>query len=286
MFIAIYIAIIALLWYDYFEVKKLKHNTYRADEQTVEAASNENFFLHNHEEYEIYMFLEGDSKYIVEGNFYTLNPGDMIIIRKQEMHRVFHNTPTLYRRFVLMISPEFFKQKNCPEYEAVFLSDFQKNGNKINADIVHSSGLYNAILRYKKYSDDYKIINTPITDSSITEILYILNKISSFSYADDTNTTIKEIIAYINNNFTSDISLDVLSNNFFISKYYLCRVFRKSTGLTVQNYIRQKRLGYARELHLAGKNLTEASMLAGFGDYSSFYRTYIKEYGSSPSSFI
>ena len=37
---------------------------------------------------------------------------DMIIIRKHEMHRVFHNSSTMYRRFVLNVSPEFFIKKD------------------------------------------------------------------------------------------------------------------------------------------------------------------------------
>lgn len=256
--------------------------TYSANESISEKASNKNFFLHNHAEYEIYMFLEGDSEYIVEGNVYTLNPNDMIIIRKNEMHRVFHNSSKKYRRFVLMISPEFFAQKNCLEYETGFLTQSQKYGNKIKADIVHSSGLYDAISRYKKYSNNYSVSDSPITDSCIIEILHILNSISSFSYANVSNSPIKEIISYINDNFANDISLDELSNVFFISKYYLCRLFKQSTGLTIQNYIRHKRLTYVQELHNAGKTLTDASTLAGFHDYSSFYRAYLKEHNAPP----
>ena len=44
--------------------------------------SNSNYQLHRHEEYEIYMFLEGDSKYVVEDKTYPLKPDDIIIIKK------------------------------------------------------------------------------------------------------------------------------------------------------------------------------------------------------------
>ena len=257
---------------------------YSAKEEIHEKVSNDNFILHSHNEYEIYMFLKGDSSYIVEGNSYTLNQGDMIIMRKNEMHRVFHNSPKKYHRFVLMLSPDFFKEKNCSKYEAVFLSRPQKYGSKINADIVHSSGLYDAILRYKKYSENYTLTNTPIIDSAITEIVYLLNNISLFEYADISKSPIGEIISYINARFTSDISLDELSNNFFISKYYLCHIFKKHTGLTVLNYIKQKRLTYAKELYNCGKTLTEAAMLAGFKDYSSFYRAHLSTYNMPPKT--
>ena len=124
----------------------------------------------------------------------------------------------------------------------------------------------------------------PILKSTIVEILYLINKITLFSDADITKNPVKSIILYINNHYTEDISLDFLENKFFISKHYLCRAFRKATGLTIHEYIRRKRLTKVRELCESGLNISTASNQAGFSDYSSFYRAYQKEYGTSPSS--
>lgn len=257
---------------------------YSANESKTDSVSNANFWLHSHDDYEIYLFIDGDSKYIVEENTYSLNQGDVIIIRKHEMHRIYHNSNGKYHRFVITVSPEFFRQKNCLQYETAFLENSKKIGNKINAEIVHSSGLYDAIMRLKKYSNNFTSIDTPITDSAMTEILYILNIISSFSFPDESSGTIKDIIAYINNNFTEEITLDTLVDKFFISKYYLCRAFKKATGLTIQNYIKQKRLTHVHELCSSGITISQAATLSGFNDYSSFYRTYVKQYNITPKS--
>lgn len=245
-------------------------------------ASNKYYQLHSHDDYEIYMFFEGDSKYVVEENTYSLKQGDIIIIRKHELHRVYHNSQKHYRRIVLMVSPEFFRENNCTEYETAFLDVSKNKGNKIDAKIVHSSGLFDAIMRFKKYSDDFKSPESPIAKSAMTEILYIINSISSFSEADEQKSVVKNVISFLNENFTEDISLDDLSEKFFISKYYLCRAFKKSTGLTVQNYIKQKRQMLVRELYSQGMTLSQASAKAGFRDYSSFYRNYKKENEKSP----
>jgi len=255
---------------------------YSADELYMENITNNTFRLHNHDEYEIYLFLEGDSKYIVEENVYNLEPYDMIIIRKHEMHRIYHNSNTAYRRFVLMVSPEYFK--SCPEYEEVFLNPSINKGNKINSDIVRSSGIYDAVKRLKKYSDGFEISDTPVINGTITEILYILNSISHFTVGEVSNNQLKEVISYINNNYTDEITLDILEEKFYISKYHLCRIFKEATGLTVQNYIRQKRLTYVAELKRQGKNFTEAAVLAGFNDYSSFYRAYMNKHKKSPKN--
>ena len=241
-----------------------------------------NFLLHIHEEYEILLFFEGDAKYVVEEKSYNLSPGDIIIIRKHEMHRIMHNSNAKYHRFLIWISPEFFAKHNCTEYEKAFLPTSFNSGHKINSDIVHSSGLYDAIMRLKKYTDSFTIHDSPIATSIIIEIMYLINKISQFETANDYNQHVKDVIEYINKNFTEKITLDMLSEHFYISKYHLCHIFKQSTGLTVQEYINQKRLMYASDLIRNGKNLTQAAELAGFSSYSSFYRSYVKQNKSNP----
>ena len=256
---------------------------YSFSESITDIPSNEKFSLHCHDRYEIFFFGEGDAKYVVEEKNYTLEPGDIIIIRKHEMHRIYHNSNTRYRRFILMVAPEFFAEYNCKDYEAQFLRPAVGTDNKIAAELVRSSGLYDAFLKYKKYSEDFTIdSNSPVLIAAIIEILYLINKITRFATADFTSGPVKDVLLYLNNSYTEDITLDFLADKFYLSKYYLCRVFHKATGLTINEYIRRKRLVLVHELREEGKSLTEAAFAAGFHDYSSFYRAYIKEYDVSP----
>lgn len=245
--------------------------------------TNVGFGLHNHDEYEILLFLSGDARYVVEDNVYTLEPGDMIIIRRHELHRIYYNSSAPYSRIVLMVSPDFFRENACPEYEAQFLRAPQGTGHKIDAEIVRSIGLYGAFQRYKRYSEAYRLPpESPVLKSVILEILYLINQTSHFSCSDISTEPIKSVILYLNEKYAEDITLDLLQEKFFISKYYLCREFRRATGLTVHEYIRRKRLTRIQELRSQGLCLGEASLQAGFQDYSSFYRAFRKEYGVSP----
>lgn len=256
---------------------------YAINESFNFAPTNANFQLHNHNDYEILLFLEGDARYIVEDNIYSLEPGDLILIRKHEFHRIYHNSPSPYKRVVLMVSPLFFQENACADYEAQFLEAPIGTGHKITAETVRSSGLYDAFLRYKKYSDNYRLpSDTPVLRSVITEILYLMNQVSHFSSSDFTTNPVKSIILYLNGNYTGEITLDALQEKFFISKYHLCREFRKATGLTVHEYVRRKRLTKVLELRSQGLRIGAAAMEAGFRDYSSFYRAFRKEYGTPP----
>lgn len=253
---------------------------YHADLHDI-LATNKHFMLHTHDDYEILLFLEGDSRYIVEQNSYSLKSGDIIIIRKHEMHRIFHNSPTRYQRIVLMVSPKFFEKANCPEYEGAFFKQPSGIGHKIDTKLVHSSGLFDAFVRLRRYSNDFAV-SGPMTDAIVTEILYLINTISTYSSADQTTERVRSVIAYINEHFTDEMTLDQLQEQFYISKYHLCRVFRQATGLTIHQYIRRKRITLVKELTTEGKNLTEAALLAGFNDYSAFYRAYKGEFKTSP----
>lgn len=250
--------------------------------ETNEKPSNRYFSLHNHDDYEIYLFLEGDTEYIVEGRTYSLEPHDMIIIRKHEMHRAFHRSNAKYKRIVINLSPEFFKTHHCEGYEEQFLST--DAANKIDSETVMASGIYDAIVRLGEYSSNYTDLSNPVSQSVLVEILYLINSIRRFSGADDKRGQLGEIINYINNHFTENITLDMLQKRFFISKYHICYIFRKGTGMTVHQYITRKRITLARELEREGRSISEASSMAGFNSYSSFYRAYVKEYGNSPKN--
>ena len=51
---------------------------------------------------------------VIEGKEYFLESGDVIIVRKHEMHRMYHNSNAKYHRMILMVNPEFFINHNCP----------------------------------------------------------------------------------------------------------------------------------------------------------------------------
>lgn len=258
-------------------------NLYRVNKTKTPNVTNKNFFLHSHDFYEILLFWQGDSSYIIEGNTYKLSPYDLIIQRKNEMHRIYHDSNSTYERTILSVEPAFFEAFNCKELEEEFLKQTHGSMNKIDAELCISSGIYDAFLRLQKYSHNFKDIYTPVVNATIIEILHLINNAKLFSKDDNSNSQLKSIIAFINNNFTNEISLDELAEQFYITKHHLCRIFKEGTGITVHNFITNKRLMRVRELKSEGYSMGEAASLAGFGNYSSFYRAYQKNYGYAPS---
>ena len=239
-----------------------------------------NFRLHNHNDlYEIVLLLNGDCEFHVEGNIYRLRPHDIVFTRPFEMHKISCLSEKTYERIIIYIKRDYFTDKGCEKY-----LDFLENrglgtSNLIASDMSDGSA-EDCIKRLYKYESEHEY---ELMDSVLTELLFLLNRSKDTSKNFYTkNERIRNIIVYINNNLKEDLSLDSIAKKFYISKHYMCNVFKKCTGYTINNYITYKRILLATELHKTGQSLTAASLNAGFQSYSNFYRAYIKQNGKPP----
>lgn len=96
---------------------------------------------------------------------------------------------------------------------------------------------------------------------------------------------IDQILSYVNQNLTGDLSITALAGHFYISSSYLCKLFRDATGTTINRYITAKRITRAKELLSLGCSVTEACAECGYNDYSNFLRSFTKSVGISPKKY-
>jgi len=96
------------------------------------------------------------------------------------------------------------------------------------------------------------------------------------------DSLVQEVMEYISENLTEDIYIEDLCEKFFISKSRLTERFRLATGVTPHKYLVQKRLALATQLISEGATIGDAARNSGFGDYSTFYRAFKKEFSSAP----
>lgn len=242
--------------------------------------NDEEFILHNHNDRcEIVLFLSGNAEFHIEGNIYRSHPHNIYIAGPLEMHHNVFLSPEKYRRIVIHVKLDFFEDNHCKELENIFVNRALGADCQIPAHIADRE-MYHLILKMNQYLKDGAYATAKCV---LLELLYLLNHIreplTSPTAADE---HINNILLYINNHLSEELSLDKLSAEFYINKYHLCRVFKRITGYTINHYINYKRLLLARELHGQGQSLLEASANAGFNGYSHFYKMYRKEFGAGP----
>lgn len=241
------------------------------------------FEPHIHDSVEIYIFIKGSVDYIVEGNTYSLSPYDILVFNGNELHNAHILKNTDYERIVINIKHEFFTSFGITDYLKIFTDRKSGTSNLINGFSVKSSGIYSCLMRIEQYINETGKQNDMVVRSALIEFLHIINKIHTKSdNHTNKNIIISDILSYINKNLNSPLSLEATANAFFVSKYYLCRIFKQHTGLTFNKYVTAKRIALVRSLIKSGMTISEAASNAGFGNYSNFYRLYVGLTGKNP----
>lgn len=248
--------------------------------------------FHSHDFYEIYFFISGDVSAYIEEYAYRLRPGDVIIFPPERLHRAFfHNSDVLYERMILYVQREALSRMGQSDYNLLGMLD----ACMARAQFCHA--LTDQDLETCKYLfsdvianiDDDSAHQRMLTRCKVTMLLTHVCKWFSESPDEPSSragTRMANIIAYINEHISEDLSLDGISAKFFISKYHLIREFKAYANRTVYQYILSKRIILAKQYMQSGASPTDVYLKCGFHDYSSFYKVFKKETGLSPQQYI
>ncbi len=255
---------------------------------------NLEFDFHYHDFNKIIIFISGDVSYIIEGKSYNLKPWDILFVNNHDIHKPIINSSQTYERIIIWINSKFLEShnyENCDLTKCFKLVD-EKRLNLIRLNNDFQEELKDLIYLLESSLNSKEFGSTLLSNSLFIQLIIYLNRIHIYNkYIQDENIfkydkEIENILRYINQNLSEDLSIETLSQKFFISRYYLMHKFKKETGYTLHNYILSKRLFKAKELIKSGTPIITASMQCGFNDYSSFLRSFKKTFNCSPREFI
>ena len=238
------------------------------------------FHSHIHEEYEIIYVFSGEVEFYLEGYKYPFLSESLFLVPPNSFHGWKPLSSRLYHRASILFEPELF---NSVEQEH-FLKLFSNSPRFFPNTSYRNINFYiRALMECKDMVPSLQVIALKSRlVSLLSEITWLPS--SQTSEPVSTDKRILVILKYLEEHLGNELSLEDIARRFNISKNYLNILFRQTTGTTVSNYIKIKRLGFARQEIVRGLKAQEAAYKAGFNDYSNFYRAYKEFFGSLPSA--
>lgn len=251
------------------------------------------YSFHYHEFDKIVIFLSGKVNYHIEGASYDLKPWDILLVNHNLIHKAGIDTSVPYERMIIYLNTEFVNSLSTEKTDLMraFSILKEKENHLLRPQKAERDRLEKMLMGLKAELNSEKYASDIMTKARFLELLAELNRI-----AEDKELHISEepiiydpklsdILGYINDNLSSDLSVELLSEKCFLSKYHFMRRFKEMTGYTVHSYIQHKRLFLSAELLREGKSPSEAAEMSGFGEYSTFLRAFKKMYGVTPGKF-
>ncbi len=247
--------------------------------------------FHNHDFYEFYIFLDGLVTYYIEEKVYDLCEGDILVIPPGKMHRpVIADPNAVYERFVLWVNADFMHSIDDENKTlSTLLHTIEENQQYLfpipKPDLEFILTLLRRLIQINSSESNMTVMKNAYIVLLLEHIQTQLRSSSLMKAEEIEYDKIPEIIHYINEHLCEKLTLDDISNRFFISKFHLIRKFKAHTNATVYDYIISKRIVLAKKLLRQGISATEVCMQCGFTDYSNFYKSFQLKSGMTPAEF-
>lgn len=241
---------------------------------------------HWHQGLELTMVLDGEALYTVNGTQTIAKKSDIILINIGDFHscQIDHKAQTC--EAINIIFPEEFLRYFSKSDRLFF--EIRKEGNQYELLKQRLSDLYQLFIN--RFEDPFAQL---MINSSVCTIAHTL--FTGFQQEDFQSLEIlsekykkrcKSVMDYIDRNYREDLTLEVLSEEFGLSKDHISRIFRSCMGVTFKQHLTRVRMYHAYKL-LTHTDLTllEISMESGFSDSRAFISSFKQVYNTTPSQY-
>lgn len=245
---------------------------------------------HYHDFHKILIFLGGNVTYHIEGRSFKLRPFDVVFVNAGDVHKPEINDDSVYQRIIAYVSTEFFQNFIASSDVLRQLYDKPQGicSHVLPADVSSSAPLFSCINGFRDAFLNQDFGYEDYINAMFIQFFVLLNRayLKQGDFSPASKGKVTDIIDYINGNLTCDLSVDALCSIFFISRSRLMHLFKEETGLSVGQYIANKRLLLARSFIHSGMSRTQACYQCGYNNYSTFTRAYNKLFKKIPAADI
>ena len=245
---------------------------------------------HYHAFEKIVFHLAGRVTYSVEGKSYELKPYDILLVGRNLLHRPVIGQGEPYERIILWLSAEYLETAGSGDCD---LGSCFRLTERRGFHMLRPRG--EDRLRYRRMFEQIEEAqgeeafgSATLAESCLWRLMVALNRdiLAQPEAGEDVeyrfDPKMEEVTRFIGEHLSEELPIERLASQFYLSRYYLMHRFKEVYGVTVHQYIRQKRLLRAADELRRGTPVLKAAMEAGFNDYSAFLRAFQAAYGKSP----
>lgn len=248
---------------------------------------------HWHAQVEVNFVYRGSIEYRMQGHTVRLGAGDLALFWGGLPHQVTDVSEDAYYIAIHLPLMHFFRLRLPPA---------------LTHKLIHGATLVNAEPDatdqdiFRRWGRYMSAANPERREHAIDELLLRIDRMQFEPYrlvepadlaAGETAPldmqgfhNIGSICAYISENFREDIDAVDIASSADIHPKYAMSVFKKSTGMTLNEYVNLLRLSYAQAMLLRDRgNVLQVAMESGFGSLSAFNKSFRKISGMSPTDF-
>lgn len=251
---------------------------------------NQSKKLKSNDCYEFFLYQSGKVSFVINNERYYLTTGDMMIIPPDHSFRLYTNeTSSSNPGIVFTFNSDFFlKISSCStDFDYLLQASAKKKPYLFHYDPITFNLLQKKLidlmeeLRSSRYGKETKIY------LSLLDLLFHINRgiheSENLFLSSSGNSLCHNIVQYINEHISEELTLDMLAQTFYINKYHLSHIFKERLGVSVHQFITKRRLSLCRDAILQNTEISKVFIEYGFNSYTCFYRAFRKEYGISPN---
>ncbi len=251
------------------------------------------YAIHDHPFYEIVYIISGDVAFMIDDHSFRLGDHTLAAFPPGLRHGVLvdSNHPP-YERYMLHFDPSCLSVERRILLQEVLPSQLFSSDQSRGEACVWRNMEHSGVLQCMEMMENLRL-SPPDTVTMLLPIY--LEALLGMMLAEQqrrgqpaprrerTSTTQQDLVLWVERHFTENITLESLAERFFLSRGYVNTIFRRATGSTVKNYVLKRRMSYVQMLLSSGLPATQAAARAGFDDYTTFYRAFVRAFGHSPS---
>ena len=244
---------------------------------------------HFHSDFEIYYLLEGERNYFIRNETYHVMRGNLIFVGSNQIHKTTMISQA-HERILLEVSEDLANEFGRETKETD--PPFSSRSGVLKLTEPERQWTEALLFRILEEMREKRPAYAQAVRSLLWELLiFILRKEGSAeaeypSVKSAKHRKVNEVADYLCTHYFEASSLDCLSERFYISKYYLCRIFREVTGMTISQYVNANRLKAAEKmLRESSDSVIRVAEATGFGNVTYFDKVFRESLGVSPSQY-